>query len=79
MDQVLLAGFKFDGSMQPYLQGLDFVDARAIFMSRYRMWPTKSNFPGRWSGTCCNVCGFEDTDEHVFSCAGYIDLFQVLR
>ena len=22
----------------------------------------------------CNVCGFEDTDAHVFTCPGYTDL-----
>ena len=43
-------------------------------MTRYRMLPTKSNFPGRWSGSSCNVCGFDDTDVHVFTCPGYADL-----
>ena len=38
------------------------------------MIPTKANFPGRWSGTLCNVCNFEDTDEHLFHCPGYQDL-----
>ena len=43
-------------------------------MMRYRMIPTKANFPGRWCGTLCNVCNFEDTDEHLFHCPGYQDL-----
>ena len=38
------------------------------------MWPTKANFPGRWRGSLCNICGLNDTDEHVFSCPGYGDL-----
>ena len=57
-----------------YLCELDFDDARAVFMARYRMLPTKSNFPGRWEGSACNVCGFQDTDIHVFTCPGYKDL-----
>ena len=36
--------------------------------------PTKSNFPGRWKGTDCNICGFEDTDNHILTCPGYSDL-----
>ena len=43
-------------------------------MARYRMWPTKANFPGRWPGTACNVCGFADTDVHLFTCPAYSDL-----
>ena len=74
MDRVLLSGFKFDGKVMKYLCELEFADARAVFMARYRMLPTKSNFPGRWKGTCCNICGFEDTDTHVFTCPGYTDL-----
>ncbi len=74
MDKVLLSGFEFDGICKRYLCDLDFNDARVIFLVRYRMLPTKSNFPGRWNGTLCNVCGFEDTGEHVFSCPGYMDL-----
>ena len=74
MDRVLLSGFKFDGKIMKYLCELDFLDARAVFMTRYRMLPTKFNFPGRWSGKMCNVCGFEDTDAHVFTCPGYVDL-----
>ena len=73
-DRVLLSGFKFHGNVMKYLCELDFADARAVFMTRYRMLPTKSNFPGRWKGTSCNICGFEDTDVHVFNCPGYTDL-----
>ena len=43
-------------------------------MSRYRMWPTKSNYPGRWKGIDCNICGSKDTDEHIFTCPGYCDI-----
>ena len=74
MDKVLLSGFKYDGSAKKYLMELDFVHARAVFMVRYRMLPTKCNFPGRWKGEGCNVCGFEDSDSHIFTCPGYADL-----
>ena len=74
MDGVLINGFSYDGKVKKYLLELDFVEARAIFMARYRMLPTKANFPGRWSGTKCNICGFADTDEHIFHCPGYQDL-----
>ena len=53
---------------------LDFVHARAVFMVRYRMLPTKCNFPNQWKGEGCNVCGFEDSDSHLFACPGYADL-----
>jgi hypothetical protein len=74
MDQVLLAGFEYDGSAKRYLHELTFQDARVVFMARYRMLPTKANFPGRWKGTACNICGFQDTDVHIFTCPGYEDL-----
>ena len=74
MDNVLLSGFSFDGTTKKYLVQLDFVHSKVIFMSRFRMWPTKRNFPGRWSGILCNICGGEDTDEHIFSCPGYFDI-----
>ena len=38
------------------------------------MFPTKSNFSGRWVDSNCNICGNEDTDEHLFMCPGYSDL-----
>ena len=74
MDKVLLSGFKFDGFCKQYLCDLEFSEARAIFMARYRMLPTKSNYPGRWDGTLCNACGREDLDEHIYSCPGYCDI-----
>ena len=74
LDRSMLSGYSYSGKMMSYLNELDFVEARAIFMSRYRMWPTKKNYPGRWKGIECNICGVEDTDEHVFTCPGYIDL-----
>ena len=74
MDRVLTSGYSYTGKMMKYLSELNFVEARAIFMSRYRMWPTKDNFPGRWNGVECNVCGLTDTDEHIMSCPGYCDL-----
>ena len=74
MDKVLLSGFLFNGKVMKYLTELDFEEARAVFMIRYRMMPSKANFPGRWSGSECNICGFEDTDAHVFHCPGYQDI-----
>ena len=74
MDMILMSGFKFDGTVKKYLIELKFKEARSVFMARYRMIPTKSNFPGRWKGTACNVCGFADTDVHLFTCPAYIDL-----
>ena len=73
-DRVLLGGFEYTGTMMKYLSELRFCEARAIFMSRYRMWPTKVNFPGRWTGVECNVCGMVDSDEHILSCPGYKDI-----
>ena len=35
---------------------------------------TKKNYPGRWEGKECNVCGQTDTDIHLFSCPGYEDI-----
>ena len=74
MDKVLLQGFNFNGKVMKHLQELEFGEARAVFMTRYRMLPTKANFPGRWSGKLCNACGFMDVDEHIFHCPGYKDI-----
>ena len=74
MDGILLNGFQFSGKPKKYLSELDFDEARVVFMVRYRMLPSKSNFPGRWSGTACKICGFDDTDAHLFHCPGYQDL-----
>ena len=78
MDRSVVSGFSFDGRMMKYLRELKFVEARAVFMSRYRMWPNKVNFPGRWGENLnCNVCGLLDSDEHVFTCPGYTDILSV--
>ncbi len=75
MDRVIVNGFSFDGSMKSYLLKVNYIESQAIFMTRYRMWPTKVNFPGRWGDELsCNVCGSEDNDEHIFLCPGYCDL-----
>jgi hypothetical protein len=74
MDNTLLNEFCFNGNMMPYLRKLSFQEARAIFVARYRMWSTKKNFPGRWINLQCNICGRDDTDEHIFMCPGFRDL-----
>lgn len=74
MDKILLNDFCYDGKVKRYLLELNFEEGRAVFMMRYRMLPTKDNFPGRWAGSNCNICGLKDTDEHVFQCPGYQDL-----
>ena len=61
MDGVILEGFLFNGKMKKYLTELNFEEARGIFMARYRMWPTKVNYPGRWNGVSCNVCGLDQS------------------
>ena len=72
-DMLLLSSFEFNGKRQGYLD-LPFHQARMIFMVRCRMLLTKTNFPGRWQGTFCNVCGCLDTDEHLFACPGFEDI-----
>ena len=72
-DSLLLHNFKFDGKAQKYLSELPFEEARAVFMLRVRMFPTKDNFKGRW-GSECAYCGCLESDIHLFSCAGYHDL-----
>ena len=72
-DRILLNGFNFDGNMKSYLRELPFKEARAVFMLRARMLPTKDNFRGRW-GYECNFCSCPESDMHLFSCAGYSDL-----
>ena len=74
-DRILLTGFCFDGKMKSYLRELPFQEARAIFMLRARMLPTKDNFRGRW-GYECSFCSSPETDMHLFSCAGYSDLLE---
>ena len=48
MDNTLLNRYCFNGKMMAYLGKLSFDEACAIFRTRYRMWSTKKNFPGRW-------------------------------
>ena len=72
-DRLLLSSFAFHGKRQKYLD-LPFHQARIIFMVRCRMLLTKDNFPGRWEGSLCNVCGCVDTDEHLFRCPGFTDI-----
>ena len=74
-DRILLNGFNFDGKMKSYLSELPFQEARAVFMLRARMLPTKENFRGRW-GYECNFCSSPESDMHLFSCAGYSDLLE---
>ena len=74
MDRFIVNGFEYSGKSMRYLNELSFLQARAIFMTRCRMWPTKANYPGRWSGSECNVCGLNDTDEHIPTCPGYYDI-----
>ena len=73
-DHLLMNSFSFDGRVKDYLMKLPFQSARIVFMVRTRMLLTKDNFPGRWIGINCNVCGKRDTDTHLFSCPGYTDL-----
>ena len=72
----LLINFSFDGKMKTYLLKLPF-EARIVFMFllRARMFPTKENFPNRWSASrMCIYCCQRDTDEHLFGCCGYQDI-----
>ena len=73
-DGLLLYDFHFDGKMQKYLVDLPFEEARVVFMLRVRMFPTKSNFKGRWGTDECSYCGCLESDVHLFSCVGYNDL-----
>ena len=44
-------------------------------MLRARMFPTRVNFPNRWSASKnCVYCTQLDTDEHLFQCSGYSDI-----
>ena len=72
-DRLLLHNFDFNGKVKKYLLELPFDEARAVFMLRTRMFPTKDNFKGRW-GLECAYCGNKESDPHLFSCAGYSDL-----
>ena len=71
----MMRNFCYDGDMKPYLVKLPFHEARMIFLLRSRMFPSKCNFPGRWSQSkLCTFCCDIETDEHLFNCCGYMDL-----
>ena len=75
---ILLHSFQFDGKRKAYLN-FPFQEAKIIFQLRTRMFLTKDNFPGRWIGKNCNICGRFDTDQHLFTCSGYKDLLGGLK
>ena len=61
--------------MLPYLCELPFVQSRIIFVFSCRMFPTRVNFPERWNEELkCVFCKDLDTDEHLFTCWGYLDI-----
>ena len=73
-DNILLH-FNYEGKMKMYMRELSFQEARCIFMFRARMFPTRVNFPNRWSKSMnCVYCNNLDTDEHLLNCSGYIDI-----
>ena len=73
----LLLNFSYDGKMKDYLLQLPFHESKMIFLIRSRMFPTKANFPGRWSSSnLCPYCCEVETDEHLFGCCGYMDIHQ---
>jgi hypothetical protein len=73
-DHILFHNFSFDGKMKSYLKELPFEAARSVFVVRSRMLLTKDNYPGRWRGESCYVCGKLDTDQHLFTCPGFEDI-----
>ena len=71
----LVMNYKYDGKMKTYLHDLPFKQSRIIFIFRSRMFPTRVNFPKRWSASLnCIYCDRLDTDEHLFECWGYVDI-----
>ena len=70
---MLLCNFEFSGKILEYLTILPFKQASCIFKLRSRMFPTSDNFKGRWS-PLCPFCKMEETDIHLFSCPGYMDI-----
>ena len=73
----LMLNFTFTGCIKEYLVKLPFEEARIVFMWRSKMFPTKCNFPGRWSRSrLCNFCCRLDTDEHLLGCCGYMDIHE---
>ena len=63
----MLAKFQFNGKMLDYLKDLSFVEGRIVFMFRSRMFPTRVNYPNRWTSLNCQYCSLRDTDKHLFS------------
>ena len=71
----MLLNFSFDGKIKPYLLKLPYDEARVVLMYRARMFPTKMNYPNRWSeSSTCVFCCMMDSDEHIFKCCGYEDI-----
>ena len=70
----MLAKFQFNGKMLEYLKDLSFDEGRIVFMFRSRMFPTRVNYPNRWTSLNCQYCSLRDTDKHLFSCWGYLDI-----
>ena len=74
---IMLSNYCYDGKMKTYLADLPFLESRIIFMFRCRMFPTRVNFPERWTSDLnCVYCGNLDTDEHLFTCWGFLDICQ---
>ena len=73
-DELLLNNFQYNGKIKKYLVDLKFDEAKVIFLFRTRMFPTRANYPGRWSSIDCKFCGNIDNDKHLFRCPGYVDL-----
>ena len=72
-----LENFDYDGRIKNYFLKMPYKEARIIFMWRSRMFPTKCNFPNRWSKSkLCGFCLRLDTDEHLLNCCGYMDIHQ---
>ena len=79
-DRVLMHNFEFNGKVKRYLVELKFEEARAIFLLRSRMFPTKKNFQGRWGvDDTCTFCHEEENDVHLFACAGFSDLLENIK
>ena len=71
----MLMNINYDGQLKQYLLKLPFEEARIIFLWRCRMFPTKCNYPSRWSASrLCNFCCMMDTDEHLLNCCGFMDI-----
>ena len=73
-DRITL-NYCYSGKMMNYLYDLPFPQGRIIFVFRCRMFPTRVNFPERWTSDLgCIFCTQLDTDEHLFNCWGYMDI-----